>query len=169
MLRKEDDIKIKCLKEPGEMEADTVKCNWDKEKRKRNSAIREKGRFFSEPGERSRGERYGGGCRDEGERARREQTLMPPCRPQMLHQLQTSSFLRSPSFPSSRASANREGETRRHMPYSNLPHPVAFTVLLPLSPRPSSFHSHLSAVSQPAPGAMTLVIRRRKEGRRDTR
>lgn len=54
MLRKEDDIKIKCLKEPGEMEADTVKCNWDKEKRKRNSAIREKGRFFSERGERSR-------------------------------------------------------------------------------------------------------------------
>lgn len=82
--------------------------------------------------------------RDEGERARREQTLMPPCRPQMLHQLQTSSFLRSPSFPSSRPFANREGETRRHMPYSNLPHPVAFTVSSSLLPTPSALSFSLS-------------------------
>lgn len=45
---------------------------------------------------------------DGGESTRREQTLMPPCRPQMLHQLQTSSFLRSPSFPASQLPTNRE-------------------------------------------------------------
>lgn len=108
--------------------------------------------------------------RDEGEGARREQTLMPPCRPQMLHQLQTSSFLRSPSFPSSRPSQiekERQGDICRiqtyHIPLHSPSLPLFF---LPL--RPSAFHSHLSAVSQPAPGAMTLVIRRRKEGRRHT-
>ena len=94
-------IKIKCLKELGEIEADTVKCNQDKEKRKRNNAIREKDDSLGESW-RDRGAEWRRGNRDEGERARREQTLMPPCRPQMLHQLQTSSFLRSPSFPSSR-------------------------------------------------------------------
>lgn len=60
MLRKEDDIKIKCLKELGEMEADTVKCNQDKEKRKGNNAIREKDDSL-------------GARRDRGEKRRREQ------------------------------------------------------------------------------------------------
>lgn len=119
MLRKEDDIKIKCLKELGEMEADTVKCNQDKEKRKRNNAIKEKDDSLRRA-QRDRGEKRRRANRDEGERARREQTLMPPCRPQMLHQLQTSSFLRSPSFPSSRPpqiEKERQGDICRIQTY----------------------------------------------------
>lgn len=144
MLRKEDDIKIKCLKELGEMEADTVKCNQDKEKRKRNNAIREKGDSLGArcgAARRDRG-RNGGWNRDEGERARREQTLMPPCRPQMLHQLQTSSFLRSPSFPSSRPpqiEKERQGDICRiqtyhipsHLPSSSL---LSSALIFSLSP-----------------------------------
>lgn len=45
---------------------------------------------------------------------------MPPCRPQMLHQLQTSSFLRSPSFPSSRPpqiEKERQGDICRIQTY----------------------------------------------------
>jgi len=41
MLRKEDDIKIKCLKELEEMEADTVVTRI-RRRTKRNNAIREK-------------------------------------------------------------------------------------------------------------------------------
>lgn len=104
------------------------------------------------------------------ERARREQTLMPPCRPQMLHQLQTSSFLRSPSFPSTRSPQTEKERRGGHMPYSNLPHPVAFTVPHPRRPplfsfAASSFHSLLSTRSLPA-GAMTLGYTWRK-GRRE--
>lgn len=57
--------------------------------------------------------REGRGGEQTRERARREQTLMPPCRPQMLHQLQTSSFLPQPVLSFHQVSANREGETRR--------------------------------------------------------
>lgn len=56
MLREEDDIEIKCLKELGEMKADTVKCNWDKEKRKRNNSDKGKKTILSELGEIEEGE-----------------------------------------------------------------------------------------------------------------
>lgn len=87
--------------------------------------------ILSEPGEIEG--RNGGANKDEGERARREQTLMPPCRPQMLHQLQTSSFLRSPSFPSSRPSQiekERQGDVCRIQTY-HIPSHSPSSSLLP--------------------------------------
>jgi len=92
---------------------------------------------------------------------------MPPCRPQMLHQLQTSSFLRSPSFPSSRPPQIEKERERDKETYAVFKLTTFRRIhYLPLfAPQPPSFHSHLSAVSQPAPGAMTLVIRKETHGR----
>lgn len=80
-----------------------------------------------------------------------EQTLMPPCRPQMLQQLQTSSFLHSPSFlpflATSQIEKERQGDICRiqtyHIPFA--------TLCLPFSYSASSFRSHLSCLSCPLP------------------
>lgn len=108
------------------------------------------------------------------ERARREQTLMPPCRPQMLHQLQTSSFLRSPSFPSSRPSQiekERRGDICRiqtyHIPSHSLSSSLSLSFFLslspPLSPHLFTLTFPLAVLSTRLRRAMTLVVRRRKE------
>jgi len=158
MLRKEDDVKIKCLRIQKKRKQTRLKSKWSKEERKRNEERGGRGAILrtglGETKEEARGR--------EQTRARREQTLMPPCRPQMLHQLQTSSFLRSPSFPSTRSPQIEKERQGGHMPYSNLPHPVAFVVPHPprRSPNPvpfaaSSFHSLLSTRSRsllPSPG-----------------
>lgn len=94
---------------------------------------------------------------------------MPPCRPQMLHQLQTSSFLLShslSSFPYSLLRKQRRRERQEEtyavfklttsasrLPLPPLPHSHSLSFSLP----PSSFQSHLSTDSL-IPRAMTLVI-----------
>lgn len=145
---------------------------------KRNNMIREKQRFTElvEVKEGQKEEEEEEEVEEQTtERARREQTLMPPCRPQMLHQLQTSSFLRSPSFPASQPQQiekerERERDICRIQTYHILP---SFSC----SSLPSSFNpltlslvlstifslSHLSTPSYPR--AMTSVIRRRKGGK----
>lgn len=133
-------------------------------KRKGNSAIREK----TIRGVRARDWRREKGWRRakrkreqrrEEENTRREQTLMPPCRPQMLHQLQTSSFLLSlpfSSFPYSllrkQRRRERQGDICRIQTYHirvAFPAPSSLPLFLFLLPS-SSFHSHLSTDSHPS-------------------
>lgn len=134
------------------MEADTVKCNRDKEEEKKKQRDKGKRRFPLGAPARSRGKKTEEGtemrARESTKGANINATLqtadVAPITNLILPSQPVLSFLS--------AFANREGETRRHMPYSNLPHPVAFTILLASPPRPSSFHSHLSAPSlNPAP------------------
>lgn len=92
---------------------------------------------------------------------------MPSCRPQMLHQLQTSSFLRSPSFPALQPprierrgrERERQGEEEIYAVFK-LTTSHCYSPLLPLLPI-LSFRSHLSTSSR----TMTQVICKRKGGK----
>lgn len=98
---------------------------------------------------------------------------MPPCRPQMLHQLQTSSFLPQPVLSFHQVSANREGETRRTYAVFKLTTSRRVRCSSPPPPTLILFRRLIFSLSlslspfalAPSPGAMTLGYTWRK-GRR---
>lgn len=161
MLRKEDDIKIKCLRIQKERKQTRLKSNWNKEGRKRNKERRKARGAILRAGlvrrkrrrRRRRRRAEGGGARertDKGESTKRANinaTLQTADVAPITNLILPS----QPSFPSTRSPQIEKERQGGHMPYSNLPHPVAFAAPHPRGgPNPRSLSPpHLFTLSFP--------------------